>query len=141
MTLRISRDCLLRIFPHLYQSNKILGLDMKRIIILSSVVLFVANLLFGLILSFYGWYNVGMSSLVIVGTGILLYLTDTINLKDGYKVSLTLLFAVAGGIGFILSLVAPNRFTDNWWLIIIILLMAVEAIMLIITNTITNKLR
>ena len=114
---------------------------MKRIIILSSIVLFVANLLFGLILSFYGGYNVAMSSLVIVGTGALLYLINTIYMKDGYKVSLIILFAMAGGLEFILSLVAPNRFTDNWWLIIIILLMAFEAIMLIVTNTISHKVK
>lgn len=111
---------------------------MKRIIVLSSVVLFVANLLFGLILSFYGWYNIAMSSLVIIGTGVLLYLIHTINLKDGYKVSMSILFAVAGCIEFVLSLIAPNRFTDNWWLVIVILLIVFEAIMLIVTSTVSN---
>ena len=112
---------------------------MKKIIILSSTVLLVANLLFGLILSFYGGCNVAMSSLVIVGTGLLLYLIHAINLKDGYKVSLTFLFAIAGCLEFVLSLVAPNRFIDNWWFVIIILLLAVEAVMLIVTNTVSNK--
>lgn len=111
---------------------------MKRIIMLSSIVLFVANLLFGLLLSFYGGCNVAMSSIVIVGTGILLYLTDTITLKDGYKVSLTILFAGVGCLEFVLSLFAPNRFTDNWWLIIVILLMALEAIMLIVVSRVLN---
>jgi FtsH-binding integral membrane protein len=82
-----------------------------------------------------------MSSLVIVGTGILLYLTDTINLKDGYKVSMSILFAVVGCLEFVLSLIAPNRFTDNWWLIIVIMIMAFEAIMLIVTNTVSNKIK
>lgn len=112
---------------------------MKRIIILSSAVLLVANLLLGLILSFYGGYNVAISSFVIIGTGILLYLIHTINLKDAYKVSLTLLFAIAGCLEFLLSLLSPNRLTDNWWLIIVILLMAFEAIMLIVTNTISKR--
>jgi len=114
---------------------------MKKIVILSSIVLLIANLLFGLILSFYGGYNVAMSSLVILGTGTLLYLTHTINLKDGYKVSLTILFAIAGCFEFFLSLIAPNRFTDNWWLIIVILLMVFEAIMLIVTSAISNKIK
>jgi hypothetical protein len=114
---------------------------MKKIVILSSIVLLIANLLFGLILSFYGGCNVAMSSLVIVGTGILLYLTDTINLKDGYKVSMSILFAVVGCLEFVLSLIAPNRFTDNWWLIIVIMIMAFEAIMLIVTNTVSNKIK
>lgn len=113
---------------------------MKKIIILSSIVLLMANLLFGLTMSAYGNYNVIMSSLVIVGTGILLHLVHTIKLKDGFKVSLTILFAIAGCIEFCLSLIAPNRFVDNWWLIIIILLMTLEAVMLIVTSTVSKKI-
>jgi FtsH-binding integral membrane protein len=113
---------------------------MKRIIILSSIVLLVANLLFGLILSFYGACNVAMGSFVIASTGLLLYLIHSIKLKDGYKVSLTILFVVAGCLEFILSLIAPNRFMDNWWLIIVIVLIALEAVMLIVTNTISDRI-
>ena len=112
---------------------------MKKIIILSSIVLLVANLLFGAILSFYDIFNVLISSLVIVVTGILLYLTDCIHLKDGYKVSLFLLFVITGALEFIISLIAPNLVVDNWWLLLIITLIAVEMIMLIVTNTISNK--
>ncbi len=114
---------------------------MKKIIILSSMVMLIANLLCGAILSFYSGCNVALSSAVIVVTGILLYLTDTINLKDGYKVSLMLLFTIAGALEFILSLIAPNRITDNWWLILVIALMTVEVIMLIIANSVSNKIR
>ena len=114
---------------------------MKKVIILSCMVLLIANLLFGAILSSYGRCNVALSSSVILVTGILLFLTDTINLEDGYKVSLMLLFAIVGVLEFILSLIAPNRFTDNWWLILVIGLMAAEAILLIITNTVSNKIK
>ena len=114
---------------------------MKKIILLSCVILLVANLLFGAILSFYGWLNVTMSSVVIVITGLLVYLADTIHLKDGFKVSLMTLFVIAGFIEFALALIAPNRFTDNWWMILVIILIAIEAILLIITNTISNKIK
>lgn len=123
---------------HHYQFNYKHRNCMKRIIIMSSSVLLVANLLLGLILSFYGGYNVAMSSFVIIGTGVLLYLTHTINLKDAYKVSLTVLFVIAGCLEFLLSLISPNRFTDNWWLVIVILLVVFEAIMLIVTSTVSN---
>lgn len=113
---------------------------MKRIIILSSAVLLIANLLLGIILSFYGGCNLALSSIVIVATCVLLCLTDTICLKDGFKIPLMLLFAIAGTLEFILSLIAPNRFSDNWWLILVIALIAVEVILLIITNTISNKM-
>lgn len=114
---------------------------MKRVIILSSGVLLIVNLLFWAILSFYGGYNAAISSAVIVVTGLLLYLTDCINLRDGYKVSLLLIFSVIGLIEFILSLIAPNRLTDNWWLILVIGLMAAETILLIITNTVSNTVK
>ena len=113
---------------------------MKRIIILSTIVLLVMNLLFGAILSFYGGFNVAISSSIIAVTGLLLYLTDTIHLKDGYKISLLLIFGIGGLLEFVLSLVAPNRLTDNWWLILVIGLMAAEAILLIITSTVSNKI-
>ena len=111
---------------------------MKKIIILSSIILLVANILFGAILSFYGGFNVVLSSMVIVATGILLYLTDTIHLIGGYKISLMLLFAIAGALELILSLLAPNQVVDNWWFILVIGLLAVEVIILIITNTVSN---
>lgn len=114
---------------------------MKKIILLSCAILLVANLLFGAILSFYGWLNVTISSVVIVITGLLVYLADTIHLKDGFKVSLMALFIIAGFIEFALVLIAPNRFTDNWWLILVIILITLEAILLIITNTISNKIK
>ncbi len=114
---------------------------MNKIIILSSSVLLVVNLLLGAIISCYGCYNVAISSMVIVSTGLLLYLTNHIHLKDGYKVSLMFLFAGIGVLEYIFSLIAPNRFTDNWWLILVIILIAVEMILLIICNTMTNKIK
>ena len=80
------------------------------------------------------------SSTVIVVTGILLYITAIINLKDGYKVSLMILFAIAGALEFILSLIAPNRIIDNWWLILVVL-MSIEVIVLILTNTVSNRIK
>ena len=114
---------------------------MKKIILLSCLVLLVANLLFGAILSFYGWCNVALSSAVIVITGLLFYLTNAIHLKEGYKIPLLFIFSIVGALEFVFSLIAPNRFTDNWWLILVIGLMATEAILLIITNTVSNKIK
>ena len=113
---------------------------MKRIILLSSCILLIMNLLFRAILSSYNVFNIIVSSIVIMATGVLLYVADSIHQKDGFKVSLMLLFSMGGVIEFILSLIAPNHFTDNWWLILAIGLMAAEIILLIITNSISNKI-
>lgn len=114
---------------------------MKRILLLSCLILLATNLLFWAILSSFGGYNAAIGSAVIVATGLLLLLTDTINLKDAYKVSLMLLFALCGVLEYILALVAPNRLTDNWWLIVVIALLAFEVISLIITNTVSKKIK
>lgn len=114
---------------------------MKRIIFLSSAVLLAMNLMFWFILSSYANFNVAVSSAVIVCTGLLLYLTDTICLKDAFKASLTLLFTVGGVIEFVLSLFAPSRYEDNWWLIVVVGMVAFEAVLLIITNTVSNKIK
>lgn len=114
---------------------------MKRIIFLSSAVLLAMNLMFWFILSSYANFNVAVSSAVIVCTGLLLYLTDTICLKDGFKASLLPLFAVGGIIEFALSLFAPNRFEDNWWLLVVIGMMAMETVLLIVMNTVSNRLK
>lgn len=108
---------------------------------LSCAVLLTTNLLCGAILSSYGGCNLALSSAVIIVSAVLLYLVDAINIKDGYKVSLMLLFITIGFLEFILSLMAPNHVADNWWLIVVIALMAIQAITLIITRSVSNRLK
>lgn len=114
---------------------------MKRIIILSVVVLLAVNLLAGVLLSAYVKFNVAVSSMVVVVTGILLCLTDSIGLKDAFKVALLLLFSGAGLFAFILSLIIPDRWTDNGWLMFIIGLTAAETILLIIVHAVSKKIK
>ena len=99
------------------------------------------NLLLGTIFSSYGNINLAISSAVVVITGLLLYLADMIFLRDGYRVSLMLIFLVGGLLEFILSLIAPNRLVDNWWLMLIIILMGSKSILLIVTNTVSKNIR
>ena len=114
---------------------------MKRIILLSGLVLLIMNLLFFAVLSSYGGYNATASCIVIAVTGVLLCLVDTVCLKDAYKVSLMLLFTIGGAIEFVLSLVAPNRFEDNWWLIVVIGMLALETILLIVMRAVSKLLK
>lgn len=113
---------------------------MKRIIIISGIVLLTVNILFGLILSFFDNFNACVSSAVIIVTTLLLLLTNAICLKNGYKVSLFCLFSVLGIVEYALSLFAPNKFADNLWLIIVIVLIAIETILLLMTNTISKRI-
>ena len=124
---------------HLFQQPNNIQ-NMKRIIIISGIVLLTVNILFGLILSFFDNFNACVSSAVIIVTTLLLLLTNAICLKNGYKVSLFCLFSVLGIVEYALSLFAPNKFADNLWLIIVIVLIAIETILLLMTNTISKRI-
>lgn len=113
---------------------------MKRIIIFSGIITLIANILVGMILSFYNTFNVVVSSIIIAKTTALLVLIDTLCLKDGLKISLFCLFAGFSILEYALSLLAPNQLENNWWLIVVIVLIAIETILLLITNTISKRL-
>ena len=115
--------------------------DMKRIIIFSCLVLLLANLLFGIMLSAYEWGNVLISSSVIVLTSIFMLLIGILPLKDGFKASLYVIYPALGFIEFMLSVFSPDRIKDNWAMIALILLVAFQIIFLFITNIISNKIK
>ena len=101
---------------------------MKRLIILTTIILLVVNGLLGLILTAYQSTNVYLNSAVILLTGIVLLVVSSTNLKDAFKISLTSLFAAVGGIEYILGFFAPAEWSNNWF-----------AILVLLTNFVTNK--
>lgn len=115
--------------------------DMKRIIIFSCLVLLLANLLFGIVLSAYEWVNVLISSSVIVLTGIFMLLISVLSLKDGFKSSLYVVYPIWGFIELVLSLFSPDRITDNWVIIVIMLMVVFQLILLFIANVISKKIK
>jgi hypothetical protein len=114
---------------------------MKNITLITGIILLVANLLFGSILSIYPAFNMCLNCGVIAATTALLYLLRLITLKDGFYVSLSILFGIFGFMEFILGLIAPQRYENNWYLIAIILIVALEAILLTITHIISKRIK
>jgi hypothetical protein len=114
---------------------------MKRVIIISSVILLVANILFGAILLCYNGFNVAISSVVVLLTAAMLYVVNCIMLKDAFKVSLSILFTLSGFIEFVISLFMPSRLSDNLGVIVIIILMAIQGLILFMSNTVSTKIR
>lgn len=112
---------------------------MKRLIILTTIILLVVNGLMGLILTAYQSTNVYLNSAVILLTGIVLFGVSSTNLKDAFKISLTSLFAVVGGIEYILGFFAPTEWSNNWFAILLIVVLAIEIIFVLLTNFVTNK--
>lgn len=113
---------------------------MKRIVIFTCAALFVVNLLIGLLLSSYEWFNVLLSSGIIIFSGVLMLLIGMLPLKDGFKSSLYIVYPIIGFVELILSLFSPYRITDNWVLIVITLIVVFQLILLFIANVISNKL-
>lgn len=102
---------------------------MKNLILIIGVICFVANLLLGLIISSYAPFNLGLNSIVIlINTG-LMYAIAASSVKDGFKVSLSMLFPLCGLIEYILGLFASNTFENNWYLMLTIIILFIESIL------------
>lgn len=112
---------------------------MKRLIILTTIILLVLNLLLGLIITAYQFTNVYLNSAVILLSGIVLWVVSTTHLKDAFKISLISLFAVVGVIEYIMGFFAPVGWSNNWFAILVITTIALEIIFVLVTNLVTNK--
>lgn len=115
---------------------------MKKSIIVIGSILFIINLLLGLIISAYGCVNLFVSTaIILLTTIILLVVNDYMRLKDGYKVSLNVIIPIIGLIQYLIAIFMPSRFSDNWGLITLLVLIAIEAIILVAANSISTKIR
>ena len=114
---------------------------MKKAILITSAILLALNLIFGLVLSSYDWFNVAVSSGIIILTVSLCLLADRAVIKDGFNVSLLILFSIIGLIQYILAVFMPSAFTDNWIFIAIIVLFGIEAIMLTGASIVSDKIK
>ena len=114
---------------------------MKRIVLFTCTTLLITNFLFGLLLSSYEWLNVLLCSGIIILFGIFMLLIGTLQLKDGFKSSLYVLYPILGFIELILSLFSPNKIMDNWVIIVLTLIVVFQLILLFITKVISNRIQ
>ena len=114
---------------------------MKRIFLFTCTTLLITNFLFGLLVSSYEWFNVLLSSGIIILFGIFMLLIGILQLKDGFKSSLYVLYPILGFIELILSLFSPNKIMDNWVIIVLTLIVVFQLILLFITKVISNRIQ
>ncbi len=112
---------------------------MKNITLITGIILLLANLLLGSTLSAYPAFNMWLNCGVIATTTTLLYILRCISLKDGFYISLSMLFGTLGIAEFILGLFAPEQYKNNWYLIAITFIVVIEAVILTITSVISKK--
>lgn len=111
---------------------------MKNLILVIGVICFVANLLLGLIISSYAPFNLGLNSIVIlINTG-LMYAIAASSIKEGFKVSLSMLFPLCGFVEYILGLFASDTIENNWYLIITVIILFIESILYAIVYGISH---
>ena len=114
---------------------------MKKTILLLGAILLLSNIIIGIILSCIETFNVVACSIVIIQTVAILYLTNVIVLKDGYKVSFLFLFTIIGTLCYFMSLFAPAKLENNWWLIAVVIFIVFEAVLLVIANKLSKTIK
>ena len=111
---------------------------MKKGLLIFGIILLISNILIGLIASSYETFNVCLTSVVIIATTLLLGWLSSSNLKDAFKISLTVLFSFLGLVEFVLGLIAPSQFENNWYLVVIIVLIIIESLF-VISSSLASK--
>ena len=107
---------------------------MKKTFLIIGLLILLANIAIGLIVSSYSIFNMCASSLVIVANTLLLAFIAKSKIKDAFKIPLTLLFVLLGIIQFVLAILSPEQYKDNWYLIAIIILVIIESIFIVISS-------
>jgi hypothetical protein len=69
---------------------------MKNLLLIAGFILIVLNTLIGLMISKYSPFNYLMVDLSLLISTVLIYLFSNSNISDGYKIGLTVLFAITG---------------------------------------------
>jgi hypothetical protein len=111
---------------------------MKNSFLIIGVILLLANIAIGLIVSSYNTFNVCMSSAVIIATTLLLWGMARSKMKNGFKIGLSFLFAFLGLMEFVLAILSPEQYKDNWYLIAIIFLIIIESVFVVFSR-LTSK--
>ncbi|MBR2185544.1 MAG: hypothetical protein IJ897_09020 [Prevotella sp.] len=105
---------------------------MKNLTLVIGGIILLLNIVIGLIFSSYEPFNIGLNSAVIIVNTLMLYSFGVVQIKDGFKVSLSFLFLITAAIEYILVLFVPETWKDNAVLMTLILLLAGQIILYII---------
>lgn len=114
---------------------------MKRTIFILGGLAFIVNVLFGLLLSGYSYFNMGVNCGVIVLNTALLYCLYQFNIRDAFRIALSFLFVIIGLIELILGCFMQQHLQDNACLIAILILLFAEISLFVIVNILSNKIK
>lgn len=90
------------------------------------------NLVIGLIFSAYKPFNIGLNCVVIIVNTLMLYSLGVVQIKDGFRISLSFLFLIAAAIEFLLAFFVSETLENNVALTMLILMFAGQVILYVI---------
>lgn len=111
---------------------------MKSTSLIIGCILLVLNLLIGMIISSYETFHVVANSGVIIVNTALLLVLGTLDVKDGFRYSLNLLFPAFALIEFLIVCFSRPEVENNWGLIVILLLLVLQIILLLGAKKMSN---
>lgn len=114
---------------------------MKKTILFTAIAVLVINILSGLLLSSYHTFNWTATSIVVLLTAILMYITESITMKDAFRVSLPFTFAFLGILMFLLMLFSKHQLQDNWCVIVSLVILMMEAVILYIMHRVSKQIQ
>lgn len=103
---------------------------MKALNPIIATLLFLLNLVCGLILPQYEVFNIIMTSVIIILNAVLIFIASSI-LNDAFKISTTFLFSLFGFVECVLSILSPQELESNYYLVGICLLVTFEILILV----------
>lgn len=105
---------------------------MIKVIVPAAAALAV-NVTAGLLLSAYPLMNMLFTSLAIAVNTLLVALLFCFRAESTHRMSLGMIFLGTGIIEYASGLLAPTRWTDNWWVILFAVLTAIQAVLVYLT--------
>lgn len=114
---------------------------MKRMLLIIGSLALVLNILLGVLLSRYDYFNMGVNCGVIALNTALLLSLYWINMRDAFRISFSFLFSFLAVVEIILGCLIPQKLQDNGYLIAMIVLLFAEISLLVIINIMFNKIK
>ena len=114
---------------------------MKRTILTLGGLALIVNVLFGLLLSGYSYFNMGVNCGVIALNTTLLFCLYQFYMRDAFRIALSFLFVIVGLIEMILGCFMQQLLQDNPCLIAIVILLCAEISLFVIVNILSIKIK
>ena len=114
---------------------------MKKMILICGSLALVLNVLLGILLSHYAYFNMGVNCGVIALNTVLLLSLYWLNMRDAFRISFSFLFSFLAIVEIILGCLMPRQLQDNGYQITLIVLLFIEITLILVTYIFSNNIK